>query len=49
MSVGELFKSEKYLDAMELALYTKLLDKIDADDWDGAHQVVGLLDALSII
>lgn len=49
MSVGELLKEGKYLDAMERALYTKLLDKIDADQWDDCRQLVKLLEGLSII
>lgn len=49
MSVGELLKEGKYLEAMEKALYIRLLDKLDADDWDGCGQVVKLLEGLSII
>lgn len=49
LNVGELMKEEKYLEAMEKALFTKFLDKLDADAWDDCHQVVGLLDGLSII
>lgn len=49
MSVGELLKDGKYLEAMEKALYTKLLDKLDADAWDDCGQVVRLLEGLSII
>lgn len=49
MSVGELMKAGKYLEAMEKALYARLLDKLDADDWNGCSQVVRLLGDLSII
>lgn len=49
MSVGELLKSGKYLEAMEKALYTKLLDKLDADNWDDCGEIVRLLEGLSII
>lgn len=49
MSVGELLKGERYLDAAQLALFTKFLDRLDADDWDGCGQVVKLLEGLSII
>lgn len=42
-------KDGKYLDAMEQALYTKLLDKLDSDAWDDCGQVVKLLEGLSII
>lgn len=49
MSVGELLKAGKYLEAMEKALYTRFLDKLDADDWDGCGQVVALLKGLTII
>lgn len=49
MSVGELLKGGQYLEAAEKALYTKLLDKLDTDDWDGCGQVVKLLEGLSII
>ncbi len=42
-------KEGKYLEAMEKALYIRLLDKLDADDWDGCGQVVKLLEGLSII
>lgn len=40
---------EQYLDAVEKALFTKLLDKLDADDWNGCGQCVKLLEGLSII
>lgn len=49
LSVGELLKSGKYLEAMEKALYTKLLDKLDADNWDDCGEIVRLLEGLSII
>lgn len=49
LSVGELLKEGKYLEAVEKSLYTKLLDKLDTDDWDGCGQVVKLLEGLSII
>lgn len=49
LSVGELLKAEKYLEAMEKALYTRFLDKLDAEDWDGCGQVVALLKGLTII
>lgn len=49
MSVGELMKDGKYLEAMEKALYTKLLDKMDGDSWEDCGQVVKLLEGLSII
>lgn len=49
MSVTELLKDGKYLEAAEKALYTKFLDKLDANDWDGCGQVVKLLEGLSII
>lgn len=49
LSVGELLKAGKYLEAMEKALYTRFLDKLDADDWDGCGQVVALLKGLTII
>lgn len=49
MSVGELLKDGKYLEAMERALYTKLLDKLDAESWDDCGKVVKLLEGLSII
>lgn len=49
MSVGELMKDGKYLEAMEKALYTKLLDKMDGDAWEDCGQVVKLLEGLSII
>lgn len=49
LSCGELMKDGKYLDAMEQALYTKLLDKLDSDAWDDCGQVVKLLEGLSII
>ena len=49
MSVGELLKEGQYLEAMEKALYSKLLDKIDADQWEDCRQVVKLLSELSII
>lgn len=39
----------KYLEALEKALYTKFLDKLDADNWDECGQVVRLLEGLSII
>lgn len=49
MSVGELLKAGEYLEAMEKALYTKLLDKLDADSWSDCGEVVKLLEGLSII
>lgn len=49
LSVGELLKAGQYLDAMEKALYTKLLDKLDAEAWDDCGQVIHLLEGLSII
>lgn len=49
LGVGELLKDGKYLDAMEKALFTKLLDKLDAEAWDDCGQVVRLLEGLSII
>lgn len=49
MSVGELMKEGKYLEAMEQALYVKLLDKLDAGAWEECGQVVKLLEGLSII
>lgn len=49
MSIGKLMDEGKYLDAMERALFAKLLDKLDADAWDDCRQVVGLLDGLSLI
>ena len=49
MSVGELMKDGKYLEAMEKALFTKLLDKLDGDKYDECSQVVQLLEGLSII
>lgn len=49
LSVGKLMDEGKYLEAMEKALFTKLLDKLDADAWDDCHQVIGLLDGLSVI
>ncbi len=49
LSVGELLKDGEYLEAVEKALYTRFLDKLDADDWDGCGQVVKLLEGLSII
>lgn len=49
MSVGKLLEDGKYLEAMERALFTKLLDKLDADAWDDCRQVVKLLEGLSII
>lgn len=49
LSVGELMKDGKYLDAMEKALFTKLLDKLDGDKYDECGQVVQLLEGLSII
>lgn len=49
MSVGELLNEGKYLDAMEKALFTKLLDKLDTDSWEDCGQVVRLLEGLSII
>ena len=49
MSVGDLLRDGQYIEAMEKALYTKLLDKIDADQWDDCRQVVKLLEGLSII
>lgn len=49
VGVGELLKAGKYLEAMELALYTKLLDKLDAGEWDDCRQVLELLEGLSII
>lgn len=48
-SVGRLMEDGKFLDAMERALYTKLLDKLDSDNWDDCGQVVRLLEGLSII
>lgn len=49
MSVGELMNDGKYLEAMEKALYTKLLDKLDGDKYDECSQVVKLLEGLTII
>lgn len=49
MSEGELFKAGKYLEAMEKALYTKLLLKLDAEAWDDCDKVIHLLEGLSII
>ena len=49
LSVGELMKDGKYLDAMEKALFTKLLDKLDGDKYDECGQVVQLLEGLNII
>lgn len=49
MSVGELLKDGKYLEAMEKALYIKLLDKLDAESWEDCGEVVRLLEGLSII
>lgn len=48
-SVGRLMDEGKFLEAMERALYTKLLDKLDSDAWDDCSQVVKLLEGLSII
>lgn len=39
----------KYLEAMEKALYTKFLDKLDAESWSDCGEVVKLLEGLSII
>ena len=49
MSVGKLMDDGKFLEAMERALYAKLLDKLDSDAWDDCGQVVKLLEGLSII
>lgn len=49
MGVGELMKAGEYLEAMEKALYTKLLDKLDSDSWDDCSKIVHLLEGLSII
>lgn len=49
MSVGKLMDDGKFLEAMEWALYAKLLDKLDSDAWDDCGQVVKLLEGLSII
>lgn len=49
MSVGKLIEDGQYLEAMEKALYTKLLDKLDADQWDDCRQILKLLEGLSII
>lgn len=49
LSVGDLMKDGKYLEAMEKALYTKLLDKLDGDKYDECGQVVKLLEELTII
>lgn len=49
LSVGELMKDGKYLEAMERALYTKLLDKLDGDKFEDCGQVVALLERLSIV
>lgn len=49
MSVGELLKEGKYLEAMEKALYQKLLDKLDTDSWTDCGEVLKLLEGLSII
>lgn len=49
MSVGKLIEDGQYLEAMEKALYTKLLDKLDADAWDDCRQILKLLEGLSII
>lgn len=49
MSVGELMKEGKYLEAMEKALYQKLLDKLDSDAWKDCCEVLSLLEGLSII
>lgn len=42
-------KDGKFLDAVERALYTKFLDKLDAENWEECGQVVRLLEGLSII
>jgi len=39
----------KYLEAIEKELYSKLLVKLDGDDWESCGQVVRLLEGLSII
>lgn len=49
MSVGKLMDDGKFLEAMERALYAKLLDKLVSDAWDDCGQVVMLLEGLSII
>lgn len=49
MSIGKLMDEGKYLDAIERALYAKLLDKLDSDAWEDCGQVVRLLEGLSII
>lgn len=49
LSVGKLMDDGKFLEAMERALYAKLLDKLDSDAWDDCGQVVKLLEGLSII
>ena len=49
LSVGKLMDDWKFLEAMERALYAKLLDKLDSDAWDDCGQVVKLLEGLSII
>ena len=49
MSVGELMKNGQYLEALEKALYAKLLDKLDADAWNDCGEVVRLLEGLGII
>lgn len=49
MSVGQLFKDGKYLEGMEKALFTKLLDKLDSEDWDDCGSIVRLMESLSII
>ena len=49
LSVGKLIEDGQYLEAMEKALYTKLLDKLDADAWDDCRQILKLLEGLSII
>lgn len=49
MSVGKLMEEGKFLDAMERALYTKLLDKLDSESWEDCGQVVKLLEGLTII
>lgn len=49
LSVGKLMEEGKFLDAMEVALYTKLLDKLDSESWEDCGQVVKLLEGLTII
>ena len=45
----ELLAAGKYLEAAEMALYGKFLDKLDAGSWVDCFQIVRLLEGLSII